>query len=78
MVKETASSNRTRTGTVIWFGASYGFIKPDEGGPDIFARVRVTEAARRSVAFLAGERLRYELVTSGSPGRTEAIISGKA
>jgi cold shock CspA family protein len=73
-----ASSNRTRTGTVIWFRASYGFIKPDEGGPDIFARVEVKKAAKRPVAFLAGERVRYELTTSGSPAKTEAIISRKA
>jgi cold shock protein len=77
MVEKAASSRRTRTGTVIWFNAmaGYGFIKPDEGGADIFARVQIKKSAKRPVvSFAEGERVRYALVASRTPARTEVLI----
>ena len=65
-------------GTVIWFDpkAGYGFVKADGGSPDMFVR---RSAKRGAVTILAaGERVSYELVTSGEPAKTEAVITAKA
>ena len=79
MVEKAASSRRTRTGTVIWFNAmaGYGFIKPDNGGPDIFARV-AAQKHEPGAEFAAGDRVRYELIASGSPPKIAALISVRA
>ena len=50
-------------GTVKWFNTTkgYGFIRPDEGGADLF--VHVTAVQRAGMASLAeGQRVRYEVV----------------
>jgi len=67
----TAQATRqTGVGTIIWFDqrAGYGFVKPDDGGPDMFVRVSVT---LKSKAFEAGARIEYVLLTG------EAIILAK-
>ena len=67
----------TGVGTVIWFDpqGGYGFVKPDDGGPDTF--VRLSSKAHTAV-FAAGERVSYQLLTSGEPAKTEAVIIAKA
>jgi len=54
-------------GTVKWFDASkgYGFIKPEEGGQDVFVHVSTVEKAGYT-ALIEGLRVRYEVVTSGN------------
>jgi cold shock protein len=57
------------TGTVKWFNEAkgYGFIIPDEGGPDIF--VHAIEVKKSGYAFLPqGARVSYDLV-SGRNGK---------
>ena len=46
-------------GTVVWFDpkACCGFIKPDEGGPDIFARILHKKGMAMTLA--AGDRVSY-------------------
>ena len=59
-------------GTVKWFNATkgYGFIKPDEGGPDVFVHISAVEKA--GYAGLAeGAKLSYELV-KGRTGKVSA------
>ena len=58
------------TGTVKWFNATkgYGFIKPDEGGSDVFVHISAVEKAGYTT-LVDGARISYEL----KPGR-----SGKA
>ena len=49
----------------------YGFIKPDNGGPDVF--VHVQDAARSGVPELAeGMRLGFDVETDPRNGRTKA------
>jgi cold shock protein len=73
MIGRTAAS-KTGKGIVIWFDPKhgYGFIKPDDGGPDLFVRPSV-----RGAAFGTGERVEYTLVTSGEPAKTEAFVQTK-
>ena len=62
-------------GIVIWFDpqAGYGFIKRDDGGPDLFVR-----PSTRGPAFVTGERIECTLVTSGNSAKTEAFIRAKS
>jgi cold shock CspA family protein len=62
---------RNGEGTVIWFDekAGCGFIKPNDGGPDLFARTLV-DGAR----FATGGRVAYAFVTHDKQDRTEVFI----
>lgn len=59
-------------GTVKWFNATkgYGFIKPDNGGQDVFVHVSAVEKAGYS-GLAEGAKISYELVT-GRAGKTSA------
>jgi CspA family cold shock protein len=51
------------TGTVKWFNATkgYGFIRPEDGGADVF--VHVTAVQRAGMQGLdEGQRISYEIV----------------
>jgi CspA family cold shock protein len=50
-------------GTLIWWhpGRGFGFIRPDEGGPDIFLHVSdLDEAGIHPVNLRIGQRLTFE------------------
>jgi CspA family cold shock protein len=52
-----------QTGTVKWFNATkgYGFITPDQGGPDAFVHISAVE--RSGLGELReGDRVQYRLV----------------
>jgi CspA family cold shock protein len=58
-------------GTVKWFNTTkgYGFIQPEEGGPDVFVHISAVEkAGMRSLN--EGQRVSYELQTER--GKTAA------
>ena len=59
-------------GTVKWFNATkgYGFIKPDNGGQDVFVHISAVEKAGYT-ALADGAKISYELVT-GRFGKTSA------
>jgi cold shock protein len=60
------------TGTVKWFDAAkgYGFIQPENGGPDAFVHVSAVERAGMD-SLREGERVQYELVR-GNNGKSSA------
>ncbi|MCR0984748.1 cold-shock protein [Roseomonas populi] len=49
------------TGTVVWYQPhkGYGFIRPDDGGPDVMVHESVVEAAGRR-DLKKGEEIEYE------------------
>jgi CspA family cold shock protein len=60
-------------GTVKWFNATkgFGFIQPDNGGPDVFVHVSAVE--RSSLGSLQeGQRIGFELERDQRSGKTSA------
>lgn len=60
-------------GTVKWFSAQkgYGFIKPDDGGPDVF--LHMSEIERSGYSDMRdGRPLSYEMVLDRKTGREKA------
>ena len=60
------------TGTVKWFNTTkgFGFIAPDEGGPDVFVHISAVEQAGMT-GLADDQKVKYELV-EGRDGRKMA------
>ncbi|CAI9417778.1 Cold shock protein CspA [Pleomorphomonas sp. T1.2MG-36] len=61
------------TGTVKWFNSTkgFGFIQPDNGGPDAFVHISAVErAGMRDLA--EGQKISYELETDKRSGKQSA------
>ena len=60
------------TGTVKWFNATkgFGFIEPDEGGPDAFVHITAVERAGMS-GLAEGQKVQYD-VEPGRDGKSSA------
>ncbi|MBK8457255.1 MAG: cold-shock protein [Phyllobacteriaceae bacterium] len=61
------------TGTVKWFNSTkgYGFIQPDNGGPDVFVHISAVE--RAGLGTLAdGQKISYEIVADRRSGKSSA------
>lgn len=65
-----------KTGTVKWFneGKGFGFITPDDGGPDIFAHYSAIHM-RGFKTLKEGQKVTYEL-TIGPKGPQASDIHG--
>jgi len=59
-------------GTVKWFNATrgYGFIKPDQGRPDVFVHISAVERACHT-SLADGAKVSYELAKARN-GKTAA------
>lgn len=59
-------------GTVRWFNTTkgFGFIEPEDGGPDVFVRISTVERANLGT-LREGQRVRYESVQDAN-GRVAA------
>jgi CspA family cold shock protein len=70
----TASKGMTMaTGTVKWFdaGRGFGFIKPEDGGTDVFVHISALERAGMS-ALKDGQKVDYDLVQDRKTGKSSA------
>jgi CspA family cold shock protein len=59
-------------GTVKWFNATkgFGFIQPEEGGPDVFVHISAVEKAGLR-GLNEGQRVAFEL--QNERGKTAAV-----
>ena len=57
-------------GTVKWFNATkgFGFIQPDNGGPDAFVHISAVERAGM-YELQEGQKVAYELVADKRSGK---------
>src|SRR3978361_1848351 len=71
--KLTEGLNYMATGTVKWFNGAkgFGFIQPDEGGPDVFVHISAVERAGLA-ALNEGQKITYELEKDPRSGKTAA------
>jgi len=61
------------TGTVKWFNSTkgFGFIQPDNGGPDTFVHISAVErAGMRDI--VEGQKLAYDLERDNKSGKMSA------
>ena len=61
------------TGTVKWFNATkgFGFIQPENGGPDIFVHISAVERAGLR-GLNEGQKVSYELEQDKRSGKMAA------
>jgi CspA family cold shock protein len=61
------------TGTVKWFNGTkgFGFIAPDEGGPDVFVHISAVERAGLG-SLNDGQKITYELERDQRSGKFAA------
>jgi len=60
-------------GTVKWFNAQkgFGFIQPDNGGPDAFVHISAVERAGMP-SLVEGQKISYEMETDKRSGKQAA------
>ena len=61
------------TGTVKWFNSQkgFGFIQPDQGGPDVFVHISAVERSGLQ-GLNEGQKISYELVQDKRSGKMSA------
>lgn len=61
------------TGTVKWFNATkgFGFIQPEDGGPDVFVHISAVERAGLR-GLDEGQKVSYELEQDRRSGKMAA------
>ena len=61
------------TGTVKWFNATkgFGFIQPDNGGPDVFVHISAVERAGMR-EIVEGQKIAYDMERDNKSGKMSA------
>jgi cold shock protein len=61
------------TGTVKWFNSTkgFGFIQPDQGGPDVFVHISAVERAGLR-GLNDGQKVSFEVVADRRTGKSSA------
>jgi CspA family cold shock protein len=61
------------SGSVKWFNATkgFGFIQPDDGGPDVFVHISAVERAGLR-DLREGQKISYEIVPDKRSGKSSA------
>ena len=61
------------TGTVKWFNSTkgFGFIQPDDGGPDAFVHISAVESAGMR-EIVEGQKVGYDMVRDTKSGKMSA------
>ena len=61
-------------GTVKWFNATkgYGFIQPDQGGPDVFVHISAVERSGMN-GLNDGDTVSFDLENDPRKGKTSAV-----
>ena len=61
------------TGTVKFFNTTkgFGFIQPDNGGPDVFVHISAVERAGLHT-IVEGQKLSFDVVTDDRSGKSAA------
>jgi cold shock protein len=62
-------------GTVKWFNETkgYGFIQPDNGGPDVFVHVSAVEQAGMR-SLVEGQKISFEVLADRRTGKSTAAM----
>jgi CspA family cold shock protein len=60
-------------GTVKWFNSTkgFGFIQPDNGGPDVFVHISAVERAGMR-EIVEGQKIGYEMERDNKSGKMSA------
>ncbi len=60
-------------GTVKWFNETkgYGFIQPDNGGPDVFVHISAVEQAGMR-GLVEGQKISFEVIADRRTGKSTA------
>jgi len=61
------------TGTVKWFNSQkgFGFIQPDNGGPDVFVHISAVERAGMTT-LNEGQKISFEVLADRRTGKSAA------
>ncbi|HEX4767893.1 MAG TPA: cold-shock protein [Lichenihabitans sp.] len=61
------------SGTVKWFNGTkgFGFIQPDDGGPDVFVHISAVERAGMN-DLREGQKVSFELTADRKTGKKSA------
>lgn len=67
------------TGTVKWFNSTkgFGFIQPDNGGPDVFVHISAVQRAGLS-DLVEGQKINFEVEQDRRTGKSSAGSLSKA